>query len=175
MNQLGLVEKRRRNLRIVLFVIILGTLPLYCLGFLLWGTSPPPRNVRASTNPPVTAGFTIEASPTPNEVLPSLTPFTFPTQNVVLPPSPYFPPAVTRFLSPTPTFYIFPTVTAAPTLTIAPSDTPLPSDTPIPIPTDTPIPIPTDTPVPTDTTAPTVTDTPTETATPTDTVIPPGS
>ena len=48
MNQLGAVERRRRNLRIVLFAIILGTLPLYCLGFLLWGTSPQ-QNARTPT------------------------------------------------------------------------------------------------------------------------------
>ena len=54
MNQLGAVERRRRNLRIVLFSIILGTLPLYCLGILLWGTAPQ-QNPRTPTNgaPPV--------------------------------------------------------------------------------------------------------------------------
>ncbi len=137
MNQLGLMEKRRRNLRIILFVIILGTLPLYCLGFILWGTSPITRGFSTPTSPPVTAGFIIEATATPNQQLPSLTPFTFPTQDVILPPSPYFPPAVTRFLSPTATFYIFPSATNAPTLTL--TSVP-PSATPIPLPSSTPHP-----------------------------------
>ena len=45
---------RQRNLRILLFVIILATLPLYCLGFVLWGVAPGAR-------PPATA----TPSPTP--------------------------------------------------------------------------------------------------------------
>jgi len=31
------IEKRRRAIRIVLFIIVLGTLPFYCAGFVLWG------------------------------------------------------------------------------------------------------------------------------------------
>jgi len=30
----------RRNLRLLLFVIILATAPLYCIGFVLWGVAP---------------------------------------------------------------------------------------------------------------------------------------
>ncbi len=45
----------RRNLRLLLFVIILATAPLYCIGFILWGVAPGAR-------PPATA--TATASPT---------------------------------------------------------------------------------------------------------------
>src|SRR5882672_472535 len=91
MNQLGALEKRRRNLRIVLFSIILGTLPLYCLGFLLWGT-PQQRNVRTPTAAPVTSISTLQTTAT-NVLFPSLTPFQFPTQNVPTS-QPYVPPPV---------------------------------------------------------------------------------
>ncbi len=30
----------RRNLRMLLFVVILATAPLYCIGFVLWGVAP---------------------------------------------------------------------------------------------------------------------------------------
>ncbi len=170
MNQLGAVERRRRNLRILLFVIILGTLPLYCLGFLLWGTAPQ-RTVRTLTPQPLTAQSTFEASATN---VPFATFIPFPTLNIVVPPTsqPFQPPVIIPPTSvpffPTATFFNFPTSTNAPTLTPFPTITPFPSDTPIPIPSETPIPIPSDTPIPvyTDTATPTPTGTPTETVIP---------
>ena len=140
-------ESRRRNLRIILFVIILATLPFYCIGFVLWGTAPQNPGQVAATSTPTLPPNTLEATitPTPN-LTPSVTPTTddgpllpTPTQSIINPP-PVLP---TRFLSPTPE--IQPTV-------LMPTRTPLPSLTPIPPPTDTVIPFfPTDTDTPTPT------------------------
>jgi type VI secretion system secreted protein VgrG len=165
MNQLDAVERRRRNLRIVLFSIILGTLPLYCLGTLLWLSAP----ARDRTPVPATTSVvTLQASATG---APTRTDVTFPTQIVptqggfptaqppqftfvfptaVIPPTVFIPSQV----PPTATNFVFPTATFAPTLT------PFPTETPIPIPTMQP---PTITPLPSLT--PTETPTPTETAT----------
>ncbi len=44
----------RRNLRVLLFVIILATAPLYCLGFVLWGVAPgsrPPATLTPTLTP----------------------------------------------------------------------------------------------------------------------------
>lgn len=151
MDQLEAIERRRRNLRIVLFVIILATLPFYCAGILLWGSAPP----RNRPTPTVTTDLSITRTvPTTTPVLfPSITPIGI-TATLANTPGQFFtfvPP--TRILSPTPvpataTDFIFPTSTTAPTLTPPPTLTPEPTDTPIPIPTDTAIPIETDTPIP---------------------------
>ncbi len=176
MNQLGAVERRRRNLRIVLFAIILGTLPLYCLGFLLWGTAPN-QNARTPTSAATTAVVTLQATATSNVLFPSLTPFQFPTQIV---PTYQFPTAIVptyqfptsapfpTFVVPTATNFVFPTATIAPTLTLIPSETPPPTATFLPTFTDTQIPVVTDTTIPilTDTPTPTPTETPSETPIP---------
>ena len=44
----------RRNVRILLFVIILATAPLYCIGFVLWGVAPgaqPPATLTPALSP----------------------------------------------------------------------------------------------------------------------------
>jgi type VI secretion system secreted protein VgrG len=165
MNQLGAVERRRRNLRIVLFSIILGTLPLYCLGLLMWGTAPQ----RGRTPPPATTSIaTLQTSAT---LAPTRTEVSFPTQ--IVPTQGGFPTAQPpQFTIVVPTSVIPPTVfipsqappTATnviiPTATIAPTLTPFPTETPIPIPTLEP---PTITPLPSFT--PTETPTPTATGT----------
>lgn len=167
MNQLGAVERRRRNLRIVLFAIILGTLPLYCLGFLLWGTAPRP-NARTLTPSLTSPAQTLQ---TTNTLPPSLTPFQFPTQNVptvVVPTFVQFPTSqpFPTIAPPTATFFVFPTATIAPTLTLFPSETPQPTATFFPTFTDTPPTTPTTIPILTDTPSPTATETPTETPIP---------
>ena len=54
----------RRNLRVLLLVIILATTPLYCLGFLLWGVAPGSRPP-ATLTPTLTPLFgTATATPT---------------------------------------------------------------------------------------------------------------
>lgn len=57
----------RRNLRILLFVIILATTPLYCIGFVLWGVAPgaqPPATLTPALTPrPGTATPTRTSTP----------------------------------------------------------------------------------------------------------------
>jgi hypothetical protein len=183
MDSLNAVERRRRSLRIALFSIILGTLPLYCLGFLLWLTAPQvDRPIATATTtlraPTSEAGASLTPLLTATQGLPATPTQGFPTSSF---PTSIFPP--TAILPPTLTQPIFlPTLTAAPTLTNAPTATPITPTltfTPItPTLTNTPLPIPTDTPItptltpetPTLTPLP-PTETPTETAT--NTVIPP--
>lgn len=137
--------RRRQNIRLVLFLIILATLPFYCVGFALWGFAPqggsnrtpvPSSTIRATT--------TQLATRTPSGQFP--TAGTFPT--LVNTPGQFFPPPVL------PTFGGFPTITPvvpipatlAPTLTLPvfPSATfaVFPTATTIPFITDTPVLIP---------------------------------
>lgn len=174
MDAIAQVERRRRNLRIVFFGIIVATLPFYCAGLLLWGSSPQRNRPAATTLPASTVVLTVTTA------LPTFTPF---GQGVTIPPtvtsifggnptSILFPTQPTVILPPpvvpTATAFIFPTLTPAPTLTPPPTFTsiPLPTDTTIPIATDTIVPFPTDPPPPV---FPTATMTSTETAT----VLPP--
>ena len=83
---------RRRNLRVLLLVIILATAPLYCLGFLLWGVAPGSRPP-ATLTPTLTPLFGT-ATPTP-----TYTPFrrVLVTVTRPLPPTPrQFQPPVQR-------------------------------------------------------------------------------
>ena len=151
------IERRRRILRVVLFVIILGTLPFYCAGFLLLGTAgqsrnsavtppasyTPIQNVRPTTTPFPTLGLPSNVTPlsplrpTPLQYNPGRTIPIYPTSPVIIVP---------------PTDVFIPVNTLAPTLTLFPTDVP-PTDVPpptwTPLPTD--IPLPTDVPaLPTD-------------------------
>lgn len=162
-------RSNRTMLRIVLFGIILATLPCYILGIGLWLFAPAQGNGTRATNTPE-----LEATWTPlgGDVIftqtpqPSLTPLlTFTPISPLLPTPPQFIPPVlpTAFPTAVPTAFIFPTDTLAPSLTPPPtnppaaSPTPLPPivasntpvpPTPIPPPSDTPLPPPSDTPVP---------------------------
>ncbi len=87
------IEKRRRIIRIILFVIIFGTTPFYCVGFLLWGTAKP-RGATVGTplvtNTPIGNGVIVT-----NTLFPTLTPIVgTPTGISPLLPTPlqYFPP-----------------------------------------------------------------------------------
>lgn len=166
-NLISQAERRRRNLRIVLFIIIIATLPFYCAGFLLWGTAPARQSNDRTT---VTATFTpLATALTPSRTLqPSITPLGTQLSPLLPTPIQFFPPGGggnTNPLPPTESFPVFiPTATFAPTLTPLPTNTfippptlappptntpiPIPSDTPIPIVSDTPVPIPSDTPIP---------------------------
>ncbi|MCE2490145.1 MAG: hypothetical protein J4G17_09250 [Anaerolineae bacterium] len=42
----------RRNLRMLLFVVILATAPLYCIGFVLWGVAPGAQPAATATPRP---------------------------------------------------------------------------------------------------------------------------
>lgn len=153
MNQLGAADKRRQNLRVILFIIILATLPFYCVGIVLLGTAN--NNSRATLTPTQTnAQIT--------RTLASNTPIRLATVTSIggtsgqpLPPTPgqynpIFTPVVPPITFPTnpPTFQ-FPTSTTAPSLTPLPSNTqpPPPSDTALPLPSETPF-VPSNTPVP---------------------------
>jgi hypothetical protein len=148
MDQVLAIERRRRTLRIVLFAIILATLPCYCAGFLLWATAPQggaaaiPGSARTAT--PTFTPLAVNATRTPPQVITPL-PLTGTAFNPIQPtPGQFFPPAVTRILSPTP--LLFPTLTLAPTLTPIPTIA-LPTETPFVFPSPTPA-LPTATPLP---------------------------
>lgn len=140
------LERRRRNIRLILLTIILITLPFYCVGIVLWGTAPQ-RPAQAITP---AATLPAQLSPTPLVVTatlpgePSITPLPITVDfGTVLPPTSFLPvtpsPAIlpTRFISPTPPV-------------ILPTAAPLATDTP-----PGPPPIPVDfTPLPFDTVAP---------------------
>ncbi|GAB4527058.1 MAG: hypothetical protein OHK0046_44500 [Anaerolineae bacterium] len=127
------ILRRRTLVRTILFLVILGTLPFYLLGFILWGTAQDPNAPEATNTPPATNTITgLDATAT-NPLVTS-TPRPTETQAEPLPPtSPPFT-IPTRFLSATPTLFI-PTSTTAPTLT-----PPVPTDTPTPTPTNTDVP-----------------------------------
>lgn len=166
------IERRRRIIRVILFFIILSTMPFYCAGFLLWGTSRPAgaaARATLATNTPIGGDLT----PTR---LPSLTPLPLtvtvasPLQPTPLQFNPIRPPGGGGGIAPTqpfvqPTVFI-PSSTPAPTLTPFPTNpppatfTPLPTDPPLP--TNTPEPLPTDPPLPTETPEPLPPDPPVE-------------
>lgn len=169
---LDAIDRRRRNIRIILFVIILTTLPFYCAGALLWGTAPR----RAATPTDILPSFTpigADLTQTSTPTLTSTPLFVTLTQLSPLQPTPgqFFVPTRSITFTPFPTLFI-PTSTLAPSLTPFPSTTPFPTNTPLPQPTNTPLPQPTDTPLPlpTDTPVPLPTDTPVPL--PTDTLVP---
>src|SRR5437870_842850 len=61
------LERRKRIIRIVLFLIILSTTPFYCAGFLLWGTARPAGAVdrtAIATNTPIGGDLTATRQPT---------------------------------------------------------------------------------------------------------------
>jgi hypothetical protein len=148
MDQLEAIERRRRNLRIVLFVIILATLPFYCAGILLWGSAPPRTRPITATTP---AALPTRTLATATRIqLPSITPLgtlaNTPGQFFTFAPATRF--ITATFPPPTATDFVFPTSTIAPTLTSPPTEAPPPTVEPTPIPIDTAIPLPSDTPIP---------------------------
>lgn len=153
LDQAAVTERRRQILRVVLLVLILGTVPFYCLGFLLLATAPD-RSREETTLIPATftsiGGGGLIVSATSQFPTLSTTIDTFPT---LLPtPIQYNPPVIpATVFFPSPTVVIFiPTSTLAPSLTFPPSQTPVPTETVfIPPPTDTNAP-----PQPTDTSIP---------------------
>lgn len=171
------IERRRRILRIVLFVIILGTLPFYCAGFLLLGTArqarvrdvtpPPTSTLLQNVRPTFTPFPTLRLAVTVTQLSPLRpTPLQFNPGFPVVPTSPII------ILPPTQVF--IPTNTFAPTLTPFPTQVPPTNPPPAtwtPLPTDVPPPteIPTDVPPPpTDVPPPTAAPPPTDAPLPTD-------
>lgn len=137
---------RRRNfLRITLMVVIIGTLPFYCIGFFLWGNAPQPQSVDRTGTPPnatqPNGGGVTDGSPT-SALTASWTPLSLVTNTSLPPlfatPTQFIPPIFpTAGVFPTATFFFIPTSTPAPTLTFAPTNPPPPTNTqpPLPLPT----------------------------------------
>ncbi|MCL4252412.1 MAG: hypothetical protein KJ043_01370 [Anaerolineae bacterium] len=153
-----IIERRRTFIRVGLFFVIIGTMPFYLLGFILWGTTPDRNAPQAAPTSESTAIRNTET----NTPLPSNTFITLPTTSPLGPTPGQFnpPPVIIRTNTPPPVF--IPTSTFAPTITPFPTNTPLPTNTQvITIPTFTPEPTatdvillpPTDTPPPPETTA----------------------
>ena len=163
------ISRRRTFVRVGLFVVILGTMPFYVLGFILWGTASDAdagseTTIATATN---TAIGENEASATP---LDTSTPIVFATiDQLRSTPLQYNPPVVIPTNPPA----IIPTSTNAPTLTLFPTNTPVPQATNTEAPTD--VPLPTDTEIPTEIPLPTNTEIPTEAPLPSPTPLPPPS
>ncbi|HLY25223.1 MAG TPA: hypothetical protein VKQ72_02715 [Aggregatilineales bacterium] len=182
--------RRQRTIQTSLLLIILATLPCYCVGFVLLGvapqhspTTPTPPGSQVATTTESAANPTETLFPTitlyaPQSPLPPLvaTPtqlYLYPTAPfVTLTFTPYIPPTITPFI-PTITPIVIKTLTPTPIVVktatpIPPSNTPLPptaTKTPVPptatsIPTNTPLP---PSATPTNTQAPTFTPMPTAT------------
>ena len=138
-------DARRRTLRSIFIFIIIITLPFYCLGFLLWGTTPRPvAATPVASNTPISIGTQSQTTTNTPSGPASLTPFTF--VPVTLAPFPTSAPftsiPVTRILSATPTFIVLPTSTPFPTQPPPPTNPPPPVSTEPPLlpASDTPIP-----------------------------------
>lgn len=136
--------RRKQNLRLVLFVIILATLPFYCAGIFLWGTAPQNAGQRTPTGS-ATVRATVTALATRTPIGFATIPGGFPTSGP-LPNTPgnWFPPVQPTFGGFATATFVYPaSSTPAPTLTPpvipptatlfpAASDTPLPFDTAVP-------------------------------------------
>lgn len=133
-----LIDTGRRNLRIVLFLVILATLPFYCVGFLLIGL---PQDQRGTPTPTSTGTLpAAERTATPT-LLPTAIPLVSATPISPLLPTPgqftpgggappvFIPSPTPIFIFPSPTIPFIPPPTAAPTLTPFPTITPLPQAT----------------------------------------------
>jgi len=141
------MEHRRTLIRLILFLVIVGTLPFYLLGFYLWGTAPMSEsNNTAETLTPATA----TPSLTPINNIPTATNTLWPTWTPVMSYTPaplwptpyqYNPPVATATWAILPSATLAPTLTYYPTATIAPiqtnTNTPSPTNTEVIPPTNT--------------------------------------
>ncbi len=138
-------DARRRTLRSIFIFIIIITLPFYCLGFLLWGTTPRPvAATPAATNTPISIGTQSQTMTNTPSGPASVTPFTFvPVTSAPFPTSaPFTSIPITRVLSPTPTLPLPPTAIPQPT------QPPPPTNPPPPVATEPPLLPASDTPIP---------------------------
>jgi hypothetical protein len=132
------VERRRRLYRAVFLGITVLTLPFYCMGFALLGSSGGVGGrTPTATMTPIGANRTLTAT---NTRSPLVTSTLLPTNPGQPPPTSFFP------TQPGVTIPVFPTATTAPTLTTVPTLTftftpepPTITQPPILPPTDTPI------------------------------------
>lgn len=130
---------RRARIRSILTIIILATLPCYCLGLVLLQIGPRGNDADATDTP--TATLTGEASPS-STLEPSDTPIIFPTATETATPTITWTPSVTPTLFEPPTRTPSPSPTASPTETETPEPaTATPTRTPTSVPpTDSPTP-----------------------------------
>ncbi|MDX2079104.1 MAG: hypothetical protein SFZ02_21925 [bacterium] len=146
-SDIEVVARRRTFIRVGLFLVIVGTMPLYLIGFVLWGTSPDPKAPTQLTQAPLTTPLGNNTATSTTRATLTLLPVSTlsplgPTPGQFIPP-----PILVRTNTPPPVF--IPTSTTAPTLTPFPTVTPFPTNTDLPvIPTFTPIPPASDTPLP---------------------------
>ncbi len=136
------VIHRRQKIRRILLIIILATIPFYCLGIVvLWGAGRLKRQnaVTPTWTQAATVTFTITQTP------PTL--IYFPTQTITMTPTITMTSTITstQIRTATRTATVTDTATFIPTLT--PTFTPPFTDTPTEPPTDTPTETPTETPV----------------------------
>ena len=116
------VERRRTFIRMVLFSIILGTLPFYLLGFYLWGTAPIDTSNDAETPRGVEATFTPIQNPATRTLPPSQPPLPSSTAAPLYnTPGQFIPTATIQPIA------TIPPVTSAPSLTWVPTETPIPT------------------------------------------------
>lgn len=141
-----------RRLRIVLMMIILSTLPCYCLGFFMAAQAP---RQRATATPALTptGRKTFTVTPTLFQFpTATFTPFLNIITNTITPTaSPTATATSTHTFTPSPSITSTPTL--EPTFTETPSPPPPPTETPTPTLTDTPVPtiVPLASPTPTST------------------------
>jgi len=107
---------RRSKTRTTLIIIILATLPFYCVGIIMLGIS---RVTQGSPNKATpTIALTISPTAAPFQPTSTVTPFSFPTATYTATPTVTFTATATwtPFLTPTRTQTIVPSVTWTPTL-----------------------------------------------------------
>lgn len=129
---------RRSRTRSTLIMVILATIPCYCLGLILLDVGNVARRVVTPTTTQTITARVVKRTNTPR---PSKTAFAFPTATAV--------PTETITWTPSPTFTPFVPPTHTPTHTPSDTHTPTPTHTASPT-----LPPPVDTPTPTPTTAP---------------------
>ncbi len=178
MNWLTKLPEQKRTAYTLLLVIILLTLPCYCLGVSALLVAPgrgSEGQSRFTSVPTTTTGASLspEDTPLPSAPVPtpmaSFTPGPSPT-GLPATPTQWFPP--TRTFTPIPSETGTPTETATATETATPTGTATATGTTTPTATETGTPSPTPTPTPTATPTEEITPTYTDTPTPTDTPSP---
>mgnify|MGYP006277002903 CR=1 FL=1 len=136
------IGENRTLLRAILLLVIVGTIPFYICGIVLWGVSRDPNAPTATPSEAPeqpTSTWTplgLDSNDDPDNARPSPTPLdglppTF-TPFVPIDPTPgqFFPLVPTAFPTNPPPVVIPPTDTPVPTFTPIPSDTPTPTSTP---------------------------------------------
>jgi hypothetical protein len=143
------LERRRQILRVFFLGVILFTLPLYCIGFWMWGSAPRGANGGDTRLTPFDTNTPL-GNPFVTRTIPPTVQRGTPTSGSPLQNTPgQFLPRPTIVFVPTWTSAFIPTSTPAPSLTPYPTFTPPPTWTPVPTNTNPPVPTATFTETPT--------------------------